>query len=185
MTVKDPTQTIRKVLLGLFVAVLILMVAAPFTLPSGSVTDLGGRAGVIDNQQQISKMNPFAALAYTIGDMNCHQLPERSLYLNGNEMPVCARDVGIMIGLVAGMAAALIWHARFRLLYALLLFLPMLADGGLQAISSYESSNGLRLLTGMLAGVGASMLLSILADARAGTAIDEFLVRIMRPKRAQ
>jgi uncharacterized membrane protein len=185
MKVKDPTQTVRKVLLGLFVAVLLLMVAAPFTLPSGSVTDLGGRVGIIDNGQQIAKMNPLAWLAYTIGDMNCHQLPDRSLFLNGNEMPVCARDIGIMMGLVIGMAAALLWHQRFRFLWAVLLFLPMLADGGLQAITSYQSTNTLRLITGLLAGIGASLLLSILADMRAGTAADEFLRKLKWPGRAQ
>jgi uncharacterized membrane protein len=173
MTAKDPTRMVRKVLLCIFAGVLVLMVAAPFTLPPGSVTDLGGRIGLIDNGRQIDGMNPLAWLAYIIGDMNCHQLPERSLYLNGNEMPVCARDTGIMLGLVTGMAAALPWHSRFRVPWALLLMAPMLVDGGLQAISSYESSNAMRLTTGFLAGFGASMLLSLLMDLRAGAGAKE------------
>jgi len=37
--------------------------------------------------------------------------------------------------------------------------IPMIVDGGLQAISSYQSNNTLRLVTGIIAGVVAALLL--------------------------
>ena len=38
------------------------------------------------------------AIAYAFGDLNCHNLGERSWTINGNQMPVCVRDLGILLG---------------------------------------------------------------------------------------
>jgi uncharacterized membrane protein len=45
-------------------------------------------------------------VAYGIGRVVCHQLPERSFHLWGHQMPVCARCTGIYAGAsVAALAA--------------------------------------------------------------------------------
>ena len=105
-------------------------------------------------------MNPFSAAIYLIGDGNCHQLSERSLYLNGNQMPFCARDVGIFLGLAIGMLIVLLALPAVLLDRAsILLALPILIDGGVQYVGGgYESTNALRLLTGMLGGCGGLLL---------------------------
>lgn len=157
------TQRSEALVLVLFATWLLFVVIAPFTLPAGSVSDLSGRAGSIDNPEEIAEMNPFAASIYWLGDANCHQLASRSYFLNGNEMPFCARDLGIFIGLVLGMALALVIKTRPPVLLVLLGFLPMALDGGWQLLTSYESTNEIRLLTGILAGVAAAMLIHLIA----------------------
>ncbi len=152
---------------------LALVFIVPFTLPTGSVTDLSGSVGKIDNWPTIEKMNPLAAAVYLIGDSQCHQLVERSFFLNGNQMAFCTRDLGIFIGLVAGMALAFSGRLRIGFKLSLLLLVPMALDGGAQLISSYESSNAIRLATGIIAGIGVAYLL------------DWFAARVLEPKGRQ
>jgi uncharacterized membrane protein len=159
-----PVQKGMVVLLAIFGLLLAWVLLAPLTLPSGSVIDLSGRTTSIDNADQIAKMNPFAAAIYYLGDSQCHQLASRSYYLNGNQMPFCARDLGIFMGLVAGVAIALVLHVRPKLYMVVLGFVPMVLDGGLQLLTSYESSNPLRLATGLLAGMSTALLLNIFAN---------------------
>lgn len=155
----------KRAILIFFCAWLVVVLAAPYALSSGSVTDLSGRAGTVDNSGIIDRMNPFSAAVYLIGDANCHQLSERSLYLNGNQMPFCARDVGIFLGLAIGMLMVLLVSPRFSWIVLIVLVVPILIDGGVQYVGGdYESSNALRLLTGALGGVAASYFLGFVVD---------------------
>ena len=181
----------------------ISMFLVPFMMPTDSVPELSGRANMIDyasddswgnhdhsergemghNQSahggtfSWSELNPYYAFVYAFGDLNCHQKYERSWTINGNQMPVCARDVGIFFGLALGgwwfsrkglnrwtirdsfltlfpdsMTAPLYIKDRrlsTMLGTGLLFCLPVILDGGIQAISAYESTNPLRVLTGL------------------------------------
>jgi hypothetical protein len=51
----------------------------------------------------------LALLVYAIGSAVCHQLPERSFYLWGRQLPVCARCTGLYAG--AAFAALLVWSS--------------------------------------------------------------------------
>ena len=146
-------------MLAIFVAWLAVMLVAPFTLPSGSVKDLSGAVGRLDNPGQEARMNLFADAVYTMGDIECHQIAERSFYLNGNELPICSRDIGISIGLLAGMVIGLLYVRRINPFILAVGLVPMVIDGGLQAISSYQSNNALRIITGIIAGIAAALLL--------------------------
>ncbi len=152
------------VMLAIFATFTFLVFLAPFTLTPGQVTDLSGKAGTIDNQAQIDQMNPLAAAIYWFGDGNCHQIAARSFYLNGNEMPFCSRDVGVFVGLVGGMGLVLVARPKARIILPLLGLVPIAIDGGLQLVSSYESSNILRLATGLLAGISVALLLHAFAS---------------------
>jgi len=161
---KDPVRRAKLMLLVTFTAWLALVVAAPLSLPPGSVSDLSGRASVIDNSATTDRMAPMPRAIYLLGDLNCHQMAERSLYLNGNQMPFCARDVGIFIGLAAGMLAVLALTPRFALTALLVMVLPIMIDGTVQLTGWYESNNALRVITGVLGGAGASYFLGHFAD---------------------
>jgi uncharacterized membrane protein len=56
-----------------------------------------------------SAMYLFAFVTYLVGGLLCHQRPERSFFLWGSQMPVCARCTGIYFGAAL---AAITWSAR-------------------------------------------------------------------------
>ncbi|TLM98193.1 MAG: DUF2085 domain-containing protein, partial [Actinobacteria bacterium] len=91
----------------------------------------------------------------------CHQLPERSFFGGGYQLPVCARDTGIYVGFMVSLAVVAAIHRRERprgfprpAVWALLGILVALM--GADGVSSYagwrETTNALRLATGL--GVG-------------------------------
>jgi len=121
-------------------------------VPSGSVTDLSGRVLVLDNMDAYRDMNPLSKTIYILGDYNCHQIKERSLFINDNQMPFCSRDVGIFIGLLAGAVIALFVLIRIKITMLLIGFIPFAVDGAVQLITDYESTNVLRIVTGALVG---------------------------------
>jgi uncharacterized membrane protein len=154
---------VRIVLLVFFSGLLLLMVLVPFTEPAGSIDDLSGKIGVVDNAQRTAEMNPVAGAVYGFGDVNCHQMAARSYYLNDNQLPICSRDLGIFIGIVVGLAITVVVNFRPRFYMVVLLALPMALDGGIQAITDYESNNLLRTATGLLAGIALAFFLVIIA----------------------
>ena len=86
----------------------------------------------------------------------CHQRPERSFFVKGYQMPVCARCEGEIIGALIAIIA--IWFIRPSLLLMAVFMIPMALDGLIQAFTSYESTNRRRLVTGILFGFGAGMV---------------------------
>jgi len=96
-----------------------------------------------------------------IGYGLCHQLPERSYFAGGFQLPVCARDTGIYLGFVASLLVLWLLHRhqrpsalpRWPVLVLLGVFIGSMAFDG---ISSYaglrETTNTLRLITGLLTG---------------------------------
>jgi uncharacterized membrane protein len=135
------------------------MVLAPLTLPANSVEDLTGIVGRMDNENITKDMNPFAKFYYEAGDSQCHQIKERSFFINGNQMPFCSRDVAIFFGMAFGLLITL--FIRFELKFWWLIggLVPIGIDGTLQLLTSYESNNFLRLITGLLAGLVATLAL--------------------------
>lgn len=83
----------------------------------------------------------------------CHQLPERSYFFHGYQLPVCARCEGMIIGEIAAVIFLLL-GCNMKIHYCLLLLVPMIFDGTLQYKTSYFSTNIKRLLTGVMFGFG-------------------------------
>ena len=83
----------------------------------------------------------------------CHQMPERSFFINGMQFPLCARCTGILVGYLVGV-----------LLFVLKIFVPielclcfglvMLGDWYIQYIDVLPSTNIRRFITGTLCGIG-------------------------------
>ena len=91
----------------------------------------------------------------------CHGIPERCLVVFGVPMPICARCTGIYVGMLAGAAAAMIllgrrWAMRLRertvRIIALVAIAPLAIDGLTQLTGLRESTNPLRVVTGLIAG---------------------------------
>ncbi len=105
-----------------------------------------------------------ARLIYTLYSPTCHQLPERSLFLFGHKMAICARCTALYltfwgVGLLYGLWGLLPLGRRYRssplsLRWLLILSLPMIIDGTSQLLGLHTSTNFLRLVTGALVGGG-------------------------------
>jgi len=150
---------VKLLILTIFSIWLILVFLAPFTLHPDQIKDLSGNTGTVDNPDQLEEMNPLARLIYTMGDIFCHQNVERSFYLNGNQMPFCARDVGIFLGLLIGISVNMIFRIPPTTLLIVFLMLPLFIDGMVQGITDYESTNSLRILTGILGGTAIGLVI--------------------------
>ncbi len=119
---------------------------------------------------------PHDALAKAdlIGFATCHRIPERSLFIDGHQLPLCARCTGIYIGLLVGWLW-LIARGRTRaaqlpprpLTMVLIGFIAVMGIDGLNSTAMlvglphlYETENWMRLFTGSLYGIAISALLT-------------------------
>ena len=143
----------------------LLILSGPFMVPEGQAEDLSGVVGGYDNRDVIEGMNPVAKVVYYIGDLNCHQKLERSYSYNQNQMPFCARDVGIFAGLAIGFTYALGRRIELTLPLILLSLVPIGIDGTVQLLTAYESTNIRRVVTGLIAGGVTGIALKIIANS--------------------
>jgi uncharacterized membrane protein len=88
----------------------------------------------------------------------CHRMKSRSITIKGYTLPLCARCTGILLGylffpflLIAGIHLSL-WLGLF-------LNVPMVIDGWTQKRQYRMSNNVLRVITGIMSGLGQSVLI--------------------------
>ena len=143
-------------LLIVFLIMFASVIMAPFLEEEGTIImDKEGKVGSREYDEEFDQLgSPISRAAYVFGDIYCHQMAERSYHLNGNQMPVCSRDVGVFAGLLLGGIVGMFLSRRFPLKFLFIALAPMLLDGGAQALTSYESFNLLRVITGLAAGIG-------------------------------
>jgi len=101
----------------------------------------------------------------------CHGIPHRCLTIFGTHMPICARCVAIYAGFIAGIALFPIAkriEERVMRVVLVVAATPIFIDGMTQAIGLRESTNPLRLATGLMVGAafGSWVLVAIETRAR-------------------
>jgi uncharacterized membrane protein len=79
---------------------------------------------------------------------------ERCFYINGKPMPICVRCVSILMGYTS-IPFILLVHIPFWV--GILCQIPMIIDGYTQLLNWRTSNNILRLITGLVSGVGLSI----------------------------
>ncbi|WP_277541312.1 DUF2085 domain-containing protein [Haloarcula laminariae] len=88
----------------------------------------------------------------------CHSLPERSLCYRGRYFGLCARCTGMYTSGFLTILVTLLWELpispQLTLLFGALLLIPGGIDGLTQLLGNRESTNRLRILTGLLLGIG-------------------------------
>ncbi len=89
---------------------------------------------------------------------SCHQKPERSFFYKGKQLPICARCTGILAGYFVGIVLFIILGS-FKWFYTGFLTLPMLADGIIQQLTKYESTNLRRVITGCMFGIASIQII--------------------------
>lgn len=83
----------------------------------------------------------------------CHGKAERSFIINHRKFPICARCTGELVGILLSIILFQFIPLPSLWLGGIML-IPMLVDGFLQRLTSYESKNWKRFITGLLFGVG-------------------------------
>ena len=237
LTSREREQRVGRIVAAAVGAYLLLCFLVPLVLPEGTVPELSGRANALDYASQESwgnlnhgddaklghdqpsrgtfawsELNPFWGFVYAFGDLNCHQKHERSWEINGNQMPVCTRDIGIFIGLFIGAALFGLrgvnrWTVRDtflsvfpdekietlylkdRRMVAMLLLIgigiaPMGIDGFTQLLTGYESTNPVRVVTGLFSGLVIGWWFSAALCARAAF-FEEDATRVSLPANAR
>ncbi len=111
--------------------------------------------------------------ADAIGYAICHRIPERSFFLNGRQLPLCARCTGTFLGAMLGLGALLAYRRQrasqlpsVPVLGLMVLFVVLWAFDGLNSYMTffpgaphlYEPRNWLRMTTGMLNGLALIIL---------------------------
>jgi uncharacterized membrane protein len=153
------------ILAAILAAFLALDAAAPLLRPFGTVLGLDGSAGIIDHPDLWSGMDPLSKAAYWLGDFFCHQDEARTLILNGNEMPICIRDVALMASVAAGLViAARFWDLasgmdrRMVVVCAVLVLLtPM--EWAIEGAVDLDSP-ALRVIVSVPTGIGGAFLVA-------------------------
>ena len=102
---------------------------------------------------------PVSAVTYAFGSLICHQIPERSLHLQGYQLPVCARCFGIY----SGAAAATVWVGRPVMrrvrLITLAAAMPTVITVVLEWAGVWYPSNLTRAIAGALLGGAVALAL--------------------------
>jgi uncharacterized membrane protein len=91
----------------------------------------------------------------------CHRLPDRTFNIRGYYFPVCARCTGLYLGAILFFTYSLfflIGYSQTLILLAFISIIPMIIDGLTQFLGFRESYNGLRFITGFVAGFGLALL---------------------------
>lgn len=163
--------------------------AAPYAIPPGRAAILDGSANAIDNGARYDAYPVYPRIVYYIGDAQCHQLSYRTIWLNGNQMPMDARMTSIYLFASVGLLTAMFatpstsvaqgivnampkrlraWGRKylgpslFASAIITLGILPVAVDGFAQLLTPYESTNGMRVLTGIPTGWAAGLLVGVM-----------------------
>ena len=83
----------------------------------------------------------------------CHQKPERSFFINGYQLPLCARCTGVLIGYLCAVLL-LVLGCVINYLLCLVFLVPLVLDGGIQLLFNILSNNIRRFTTGIIFGIG-------------------------------
>jgi uncharacterized membrane protein len=136
------SQAIRVWVIALFVVLawVAVIVAPPFLISSG-----------------IS-----ASPIYSFFSFICHQIPERSFHILGNQFAVCSRCFGVYFGLLAGIATYPLWRRvdsveplpRFWLFFSML---PISIDWSLGFFEIWENTHVSRFITGAILGIACAI----------------------------
>lgn len=108
---------------------------------------------------------------FPIGHFICHQRPERSFFVGGQQLPVCARCTGLYVGATLaipfGLAAAAALSSRSNRRILFVAALPTLATWTLEFAGIVPFSNVVRFVCALPLGFAAAWLVfGTITDSR-------------------
>lgn len=144
-----------------------LLIISPLALPANTVQDLSGQTAVIDNTY-ITDTLPFPINGvYAIGDRLCHQRADRSFFINENQMPFCSRCTAIFFGISIGLLIISLLNVPLdeRFIFIIILsMVPIGIDGLGQLFGFWESTNLIRVITGLIIGITSGFSVGVIID---------------------
>ena len=166
------TFQVVKLLFFIFASIAVLLtILAPIYQPSNAITNLSGSVGTSDNEDIISHIHFPWDYTYAFGDVWCHQKSERSFFIRGNQMPVCARCIGIFLGVFFGLGISIFTMVRIdenvhkKILKLFVVgYLLLAIDVTGQSVGLWHSINAIRVLSGSLAGTSFGFILGMAID---------------------
>lgn len=166
-----PSKIVKITLFTAATFFLVLLIICPLLQPENTIRDLTGHVGIVDNIGVISNLSFPCKQVYIFGDVWCHQMGERSFFIIGNQMPLCARCFGTFIGIPFGMLLSIAVGVRIdddlhkKVLAVLLIgYCPIFTDYVGQTLGIWHSINPVRVATGALAGASFGIILGMLID---------------------
>ena len=119
-------------------------------------------------------MDLFLAFVYATGSVICHQLPERSFFLDGRQLPVCARCTGLYLSGAAGILGWFTWKAargwrrfvvppRAALAIVIAASVPTALSYATGVIGVWDGSNLARALLAVPLGASAGAVVAAVA----------------------
>jgi len=116
-------------------------------------------------------MHLLATLIFTIGGVICHQRPERSFFLEGQQFPVCARCTGLYVSGVVGLMSWFGWKLarrwrrieidpRVALRVLILAAVPTVVSVATGTMGWWDGSNVTRALLAIPLGVSAGAIVA-------------------------
>jgi len=119
-------------------------------------------------------MDLFLAFVYAAGSVICHQLPERSFFLDGRQLPVCARCTGLYLSAGAGFLGWCIWKTargwprfavapRAALAIVTVAAVPTALSYGTGVFGLWDGSNLTRALLAVPLGASAGAVVAAVA----------------------
>jgi uncharacterized membrane protein len=110
---------------------------------------------------------------HAVGYAICHQIPARTIHIDGTPLPLCARCTGIYLGALIGLVGLTLW-GRYRfvglpslaVLITLIGFIGIMGIDGVNSYLSffpgaphlYDPQNWLRVTTGTFHGLAMSVI---------------------------
>ena len=95
----------------------------------------------------------------------CHRKPERTFKIKDYYFPVCSRCTGFYIGAFSYFVYVYFNFVEYTpalIFIGFLMLIPALLDGSTQLFSFRESNNLIRLITGLIGGIGLAILIKAL-----------------------
>ncbi|WP_345785524.1 DUF2085 domain-containing protein [Halorubrum sp. AD140] len=94
----------------------------------------------------------------------CHSRPDRSLSYHGRYFGICARCTGMYLSGIVAILVTQLWSIPLSpvwiFLMGLMFLLPGGVDGSTQLLGNRESTNSLRIMTGILLGIGVVLIVN-------------------------
>ncbi|MBE6486128.1 MAG: DUF2085 domain-containing protein [Methanosphaera stadtmanae] len=94
----------------------------------------------------------------------CHQRPDRSFFIHGHQLPLCARCTGFVVGTIIFCIYSYfvpIFYSYKLLILSIIFQLPYIIDGTTQFFEFRESNNILRFITGFVGAIGLILMARI------------------------